>query len=100
MIESGFRLGASGRQLGAAAGGKVNPRIALVVGARRAGAGMCRGLAIIRPSLRHAVALLELVIGLRCRTGEGAAGRKRGDRRERRSDDKLGIDQWTLQWEC
>src|SRR5262245_2141352 len=96
----GFRLDAAARQLGAAAGREVNPGIALVVGGRRAGAGMRRGLAIIRAGLRHAVALLELIVGLRCRAGEGATGREGGDGRERRADEKLGIDHWTLHWEC
>ncbi len=68
---SGLGFGAAAGELGAGAGGHVDPGIALVVGGRRAGAGMRRGLAVVLAGLDDAVALLERVFGLGGRAGKG-----------------------------
>ena len=97
-VGSGLGFEASARDLGAGAGWEVNPRIALVVGTRGAGAGMGRGLAIIGTGLRNAVALLEGVFGLRRRSrlGDGRRGGERGHGGQRRADQQFGIDHVSL----
>ena len=81
-------------ELGAGAGGQVNPRIALVVGGRRAGAGMRRGLAVVGAGLRRrrSTSRRSIRAAPPGRHRRRRRGGERGHGGKRRADQKFGID--------